>query len=246
MIMKKKKENNWHQWLMQFLISVLGTAIGVGLTFAVSKLVESSKKEQAQRLTAMMVIDDMEKSLEIVKHIKEDEEQRYLAAQYVMGHLSEIDSLSYDTLTLVSNYIMDGTYISTDLEFGESGEKVFQSAQDAWMNLNDVSFIRNVDEFYKSRKMLKRAIQDHYSWQKPVSKAENDEMLTNSDILDSWKKFNIYLKSKLEESRTQKYIKQHPQRMQFYNDIMEQWNNWIEDSKSLMGISDKEMEKFRE
>lgn len=80
--MKDKKRHDSRQWRKDFLISVLGTAIGVGLTFAVSKIVENNKKEEAQRVTAMMVIDDMEKSLEIVRFIKEDEEKRNLAAQY--------------------------------------------------------------------------------------------------------------------------------------------------------------------
>lgn len=93
--MKDKKRHDSRQWWKDFLISVLGTAIGVGLTFAVSKIVENNKKEEAQRVTAMMVIDDMEKSLEIVRFIKEDEEKRILAAQYVMEHLAEIDSISY-------------------------------------------------------------------------------------------------------------------------------------------------------
>lgn len=243
--MKDKKRHDSRQWWKDFLISVLGTAIGVGLTFAVSKIVENNKKEEAQRVTAMMVIDDMEKSLEIVRFIKEDEEKRNLAAQYVMEHMAEIDSISYDTLSLVANYIIDGSFYSTETEFSESGEKVFQSAQDAWMNLNDISFIRSVDEFYKSRAVFRNALQTHYSWRKPVSKTENDEMLTNTDILDSWKNYNTYLKGKLEEPRTQKYINQYSHRMQFYDDVIEQWSSIIADCKNLMNISDTEMEEFR-
>ena len=243
--MKDKKRHDSRQWWKDFLISVLGTAIGVGLTFAISKIVENNKKKEAQRVTAMMVIDDMEKSLEIVRFIKEDEEQRNSAAQYVMEHLSEIDSIPYDTLSLVANYIIDGSFYSTETEFSESGEKVFQSAQDAWMNLNDISFIRSVDEFYKSRAVFRNALQTHYSWRKPVSKSENDEMLTSTDILDSWKNYNTYLKGKLSESKTRKYIDQHSHRMQFYDDVIGQWSSIIDDCKNIMNISDSEMEEFR-
>lgn len=244
--MNNNQSSNWKQWWAQFLISVLGTAIGVGLTFAVSKKVENNKMEQAQRLTAMMVIVDMEQSLETICRIKADEEQRYQAALYVQNHLSEIDSISYDTLSLIANYIMDGSYVNTDLEFSESGEKVFQSAQDAWMNLNDISFIRSVDEFYKSRSVFKHVIQNHYTWQKPVSKAENDEMLTGSDILDSWKKYNLYLKSKLEEPKARKYISHHSNRMDIYNSMIEQWSECIAYCKTLMHITDEEMKEFKE
>lgn len=242
---KDRKTTESRQWWKDFLIGVLGTAIGVGLTFAVSKIVENNKKEEAQHVTAMMIIDDMENSLEIVRFIKEDEEQRDLAARYVLEHLSAIDSISYDTLSLVANYIIDGSFYSTETEFSESGEKIFQSAQDAWMNLNDISFIRSVDEFYKSRAVLRDAMQTHYSWRKPVSKAENDEMLTNTDILDSWEKYNTYLKSKLSEPKTLKFINQHSHRKQFYDDVIEQWSSIIADCKNLMSISDAEMEEFR-
>ena len=243
--MKESKKRDSRQWWKDFLISVLGTAIGVGLTFAVSKIVENNKKEEAQHVTAMMIIDDMENSLEIVKFIKKDENQRHLATQYVMENLENLDSIPYDTLSLVANYIIDGSFYSTETEFSESGEKIFQSAQDAWMNLNDISFIRSADEFYKSRAVFRNAIQTHYSWKKPVSKTENDEMLTNTDILDSWKKYNTYLKGKLSEPRTQKYINQHSHRMQFYDDVIEQWSSIIADCKNLMNISDTEMEEFR-
>ena len=243
--MKESKKRDSRQWWKDFLISVLGTAIGVGLTFAVSKIVENNKKEEAQHVTAMMIIDDMENSLEIVKFIKKDENQRHLATQYVMENLENLDSIPYDTLSLVANYIIDGSFYSTETEFSESGEKIFQSAQDAWMSLNDISFIRSVDEFYKSRAVFRNAIQTHYSWKKPVSKTENDEMLTNTDILDSWKKYNTYLKGKLSEPRTQKYINQHSHRMQFYYDVIEQWSSIIADCKNLMNISDTEMEEFR-
>lgn len=243
--MKKDINNNWKAYLIKFIISVLGTSIGVGLTFTVSKIVENSKKKQAQRITAMMVIDDMEKSLEIVENIRMDEESRHAAIVYTMEHLNAIDSISKDTLTLVANYIMEGSYISTNLEFSESGEKVFQSAQDAWMNLNDIGFIRKADEFYKTRTIFKNSLVTHYYWVKPVSKTENDEMLLNSDILDSWDKYNTYLKNKLEDSRTQKFVSLYPSRMAFYNNIIAQWKNWIEDCKKLINITDEDMEKFR-
>ena len=44
----------------QFFISVLGTAIGVALTFIVSGMLERRHKAQAQRLTAIMVIHDID------------------------------------------------------------------------------------------------------------------------------------------------------------------------------------------
>ncbi len=48
-------------------MTVLGTAIGVALTFIVNGAVARHNKEQAQRLTAIMVIHDIDNSVKIVK-----------------------------------------------------------------------------------------------------------------------------------------------------------------------------------
>lgn len=42
---KEDNRKERRSWWMQFLISVIGTAIGVGLTFAVSNRLENRKKE---------------------------------------------------------------------------------------------------------------------------------------------------------------------------------------------------------
>ena len=65
----KRKERR--SWWMEFIISVIGTAIGVGLTFAVSNRIENRKQEQAQRMTAMMVIHDIDESIERVQSLKD-------------------------------------------------------------------------------------------------------------------------------------------------------------------------------
>lgn len=56
----KNNKKDVNPWWMQFWIAVLGTSIGVGLTFMVSGLLENRSRQQAQRQAAMMVIDDLD------------------------------------------------------------------------------------------------------------------------------------------------------------------------------------------
>ena len=240
----KLKDIATHWWI-EFLISVIGTSIGVGLTFAVTKMVEDSKQTKSQRLTAMMVIDDMEKNIEIVNRIKDVEQQGYDVTQQVMLQIDRIDSIAVDTLVIVFNYIVEGTYMNSNMVFSEAGEKVFQTTQEAWNNLSDVTFIRNVEEFYKSRTMFSDALQTFYFWRKPISKAEADSLLTCTDLLDSPHNYASFLKQRLQQHKTERYLAFYANRMLFYSNIARQWTDWAEANKFLMNITDKQMDKFR-
>lgn len=243
----KKKGIVLNEWWKQFLTSILGTAIGLGLTFSVDKCVDNHKKEEAQRLTAMMVIYDIDKSIETVRNIKEHESQGFQLTQYVMERLERIDSIHVDTLNQILQYISDGLGYDTSLEFSESSEKMFHSTQDAWMNLDDVSFIRNVEDFYKTRATFKKALQDYAYWKKPVSKAETEDGLTNTDIFyGSWQAFTAFLRSKLESQRCSNYLRNYFFRVQQYNSIIELWTESNEANKFLMNITDDELKEFAE
>ncbi|MBO6080817.1 MAG: hypothetical protein J6P54_07625, partial [Bacteroidales bacterium] len=79
--MEKKNKSRASLW-MQLLISIIGTAIGVGLTFAVSSWMDNRKKEEAQRLMAIMVIHDIDESINTLKTLKEGMETEYNAMVY--------------------------------------------------------------------------------------------------------------------------------------------------------------------
>ena len=98
MNMEKKKKRKVSLW-KQLLISIIGTAIGVGLTFAVNNWMDKRHKQQTQRLMAIMVIHDIDESINTLKTLKEDMETEYNATLYVREHLDQLDSVPNDTLS---------------------------------------------------------------------------------------------------------------------------------------------------
>ena len=242
---KKNKIPFFNPWLKQFLTSVLATSIGLGLTFTVNKTVDNSKKEQAQRLTAMMVIHDMDESIETLKKIREREEYDHNVTKYVIDNLDKLESLSDDTLNIAMRYLCEGTSLSSDLEFNESSEKMFHSSQEAWSTLNDVSFIRNIEDFYKDRATFKQLL-SFYAWQKPVSKSETDSMATNTDVFSSLDTFTDFLKHILGSKRCDNYMENYENRLSFYDDLLKDWANRNNENKFLMNISDEELAEFVE
>ena len=250
--MNKTKDKNkkvLSPWWKGFLTSILGTTISIALTFGTTALVNSKKKADAQRLTAMMIIQDIDNSIETLRNIMEHEEKCYNAAQYATNHIDSIAALSEDTLNLLLHYIMPGTSVSSNREFDDSKERIFHSSQDTWSNLNDVAFVNNIESFYKDRRMIQELMKtggDFYIWVKPTSKEEAIHVI-QSDILSGSKdNFISYMEKRLKEERVKNYISNYYQRKQFFQQIVEGWSGLNEENKFLMNITEEDFNTFKE
>ena len=242
----KKKTESMSPWWRQFLTTMLATSIGLGLTFAINRMVENNKRAKAQRTTAITVIDDIDMSIATLKNIRDHEEKGYYAALYLSERLDSLDAVPDSTLNLVFHYLCEGSVVSTEHEFDESVEKMYHGAQEARSNLSDVPFIRNVEDFYKSRALTRNVIGSFAYWRKPVSNDETNDVLMSAAIMNAREGFCDFLKSKLTEERCKMYIKKFVNRIQFYNSTLEEWINMNEENKFLMNITDKELKEFIE
>lgn len=242
----KKNKLRLTPWWKGFLTSILGTTISIALTFGTTALLNRYKKKEAQRLTAMMVIDDVNKSIETLKNIRQNELDGYNAAMYMMTHLDSIYYVPIDTVELAVNYLAEGVDVNSEQTFNESGERMFHSTQEAWTNLKDVTFIRNVEDFYMIRNMLKNVMAENPFWSRPVSKAESDSILTSTDLLDVEEKRISYITKLLKSFRCRKFLSNYSIRLQAYDQLIEDWVNVNEENKFLMNITDEEMKEFVE
>lgn len=245
---KEDNRKERRSWWMQFLISVIGTAIGVGLTFAVSNRLENRKKEQAQRLTAMMVIHDIDESIDRVKSMKDDMEQQYDATIFAMSHLDQMESLSFDTLVLALTYIVAD---DEAFSFDTSKEKIFHSSPDTWQNLGSMKFIDNVQSFYFNRQSFLETYNKSVYWKRPVSTREFEEISVYDESLSIeqyqdlyYSKLRIFLKEKLAETSVQHYINYAAWRMLEITNMIGEWIKINNENKFLMSITDEELEAY--
>ncbi|MBP5650772.1 MAG: hypothetical protein J6X01_06845 [Bacteroidales bacterium] len=239
---KDRKERR--SWWMQFLISVVGTAIGVGLTFAVSKAVENHNQEQAQRLTAMMVIHDIDETIDLLKAMKEKEDQSYNAAMFTMEHLDQMDSVPIDMIEKVLVFILAD---DQEFRFNTSNEKVFHSSQDTWKNIGSIKFIDNAQTFFYERQEVQEVCNKADNWQRPVTMKEYNMMNVENGILTSeetrllaWK----FLRDKLMDKKVQYFIHLSPWRSIQYKTFIDSWSRMNDENKFLMSITDEEMEDY--
>ena len=204
---KEKKKEMKKSWWMQFFISVLGTAIGVGLTFAISHRVENRKKEQAQRLTAMMVIHDIDESVQSLKTLKENTSTLYEAMLFIREHLDQLDVVPDDTVYKAISFLTSNDQI---FRFDTSKEKIFHSSPETWQNLGSMKFIDNVQSFYFERQAFQDLQNNSSLWLKPIPITALEKLqIDNSNItLDEYvNQSNALLREFLREQLADDHIK---------------------------------------
>ena len=233
---------------MQFLISVMGTAIGVGLTFAVSHRIENRKMQQAQRLTAMMVIHDIDESVKSLKTLKENMETQYNALLFVREQFDQLDSVPIDTINKVVDLI---TSYDQDFRFDMSKEKIFHSSPETWQNLGSMKFIDNVQSFYFERQSFQDLQNKSSIWIKPISLSEyeklqiDDSNMSLEEYLDKYYALlRNFLKNQLNDDHIKYYIDCTPYRLNALVELIENWMNMNDENKFLMSITDEELENY--
>ena len=233
---------------MQLLISIIGTAIGVGLTFAVNNWMDNRKKEEDQRLMAIMVIHDIDESINTLKSMKENMETMYNAALYVREHLDQLDSVPNDTLDNALYFIIE---TEDEFRFDNSKEKIFHSSPETWQNLGCMKFIDNVQYCYYSRQEFQDAYNKSSFWQKPVSMNETERLkLDNSNLsLDEY--FEQYLanerefiKEKFQDESVSYFISVAPRKLGIIKDYIRYWSRVNDENKFLMSITDDELDSY--
>jgi hypothetical protein len=241
--MEKKRTRKQMDW-QQFFITVVGTAIGVALTFVVSGILERRNKAQAQRLTAIMVIHDIDNSVKIIEDMKKEEEQSGELLRFAMKQRDHLEAMPFDTLTTVLGILTDS---HSDFSFDSSKEKIFNSDLDTWQNLGNMAFLDNVQSFYHYRQGVQDGVNQSTMWERPIPNEEymqlimGDEWVTEEEYAAAIQPF---LKEKLHENRVAYYINTSSARLNYMTQVIDYWTGLNNENKFLMGISDRELEDY--
>ena len=236
---------NWKQ----FLVTLLGTSIGVALTFTLNGMRESHKKERAQRLTAVMVIHDIDNTVKTLERIKRQEEVQSAKALLWRDQPDSLMTAPYDSIDAVLTWLFND---GQDYRFDDSKERIFHSSQDSWQNLGSVKFIDNVQSFFHNRQLLQDYINKNELFAYPVSQKEFREYsfeqysiqkkINSLDDMDQM--VRKYLKEKLSDRQVMFFLDASSSRLSFYEQYIDAWTRLNDENKFLIGITDQEMDDY--
>ena len=246
------KKNIIAPWSKQLLISILGTAIGVGLTFAVDRKMENDKQKRAQRETAIMAVCDIDEIIQQLKDEMHREDDLFQVAMYVSTHQEQIDAMREDTIDKTFEYLYDDPAKVKDWTI-DTKENAFNSSMEARKNLGNNKFYENMQSSYYVRRSLMKKMEQDPVFRKPVRSETYEQYLQQLGYqqLDAMKKFKPYLEARksmvkkfLAGGETMIYIKRYFPRREAYELAISSLQRLNRENKLLMNISKEDIEEY--
>ena len=234
---KLSKGDIWKELFLTFI----ATTLSIVLTFGTAYYLDNKAKKATGRQTAMMVIHDMETSINDIREMAKNDATLYEVVKAVIVNPSRIDSLSEDSLYQVVSYLMNDTGKEI-YRYDDANERVFLSSQDSWKNIDNPSFTDAVQKFYLIRHEFFDEINNSQVWKIPIDgdmlykhMVDHQEQITDIRAL---------LKHFIGGKEVKYYLSYSSGRQYHANRTA----NSIEDisnyCKFTMGITDEELEEY--
>lgn len=158
-----------------FFRTFLATTISIVLTFGTSAVLERREKKQSQKQMCMMLLHDIDESMEVIKESAKQFDQLYALQQQFRQNPSDWEDME-KRIKLIS--------VMPSVQFNESFEKIFNSSPDIWSTIDDAVFIDNVNECYQKRQSFKdKVLSELNDLQYGLLEAPVDKFL-NADVVN--------------------------------------------------------------
>ncbi len=229
----------------EIFMTVIATTISIILTFGTAAWQEKCKKDELRRQMAMMVINDVDKTISVVEKMLAREDEGFSATRYVKDHLDNFETISLDSVNMFLGYISNLS-ISTDREFNMSNEHIFNSSQESWNTLENIPFIENVQSIYHIRSLLNKAIETHYLFRKPISDEEIYRLVMVDNVFKDKATLKAFCEKWINDQRTLSYQNYDYDRRELFKKTLYEIRNLNESNKFLMNITDDDMKEFVE
>lgn len=135
--------------IKQFFLSLVATTVSIALTFGTAAIVDHHKKNAAKKEMVMMVISDIDETIEMIERSDTILREVSKLEQELAVHPEYFDSLSskiVPVMQLVGN------------DYSETAEKIFTTSIETFNTIGDVNFVNEVSSFYITRHKYKEEI----------------------------------------------------------------------------------------
>lgn len=144
---KNQTEKGSKMFWGSLLRTILGTTISIILTFGTNALIQRHRRAQDRKMTAMMVLSNIESFAQTLEKRSERMAPNDSIAAWLL-------CMSYEDLELLPsnelNELIDRATDVATLNHDHSAENVFSNYIDTWKNVNNAQFIDNVGSCFSA------------------------------------------------------------------------------------------------
>lgn len=217
----------------QFGMLVFGTTVSLVLTFGTAELVNAHQRAKDRKLTALMVMSNIDKFAQQLDKVADDA----ATADTAIVWLCNIPKDSLDIMDGGKLYsvIRKALHISV-LTSDKSAESIFSNSIETWKNMGNFHFIDNVGECFS----IMRFCEEH--WNNSVGEIQSTftEIRTHPD---SYAGANIYSKIVQAQNMRQKFLYVHSLRSWAkHNAAILRYMN--KKNMAVIGVTEKDMMDF--
>ena len=162
------KKGNRNTFWKGLLLTILGITISIILTFGTNSLIQQYRKVQDRKMTAMMVMSNIESFARTLEKRSDRMARNDSIAAWLL-------CMSYEDLELLPEKELDGlisqaTFVAT-LNHDHTAENIFTNNIDTWKNINNAQFIDNVGSCFSA---INGVEEQFNQWVKEVPEAIHD------------------------------------------------------------------------
>lgn len=135
------------------LYTFLGTTISILLTFGTSQLVSMHRQAQDRKMTALMVMGNIERFAQSLDQISDHLSQCDTVATILLGiPLDSLDSPEYQPFIQRLVYAFPAQVLTYD----RTAEQIFSNSIETWKNMGNFSFIDNVGNCFSTMESIEK------------------------------------------------------------------------------------------
>ena len=126
---------------------VLGTTVSLVLTFGTAQLIEKGQRAKDRRLTALMVMSNIEAFAQQLDGLYSRMDEADTASTWLLDHpVEKLELLPENQL----REILATAYVRDAITYDKSTENIFSNNIDTWKNLGNFQFIDNVGKCFST------------------------------------------------------------------------------------------------
>ena len=241
------EENKKNYWILTFLCSAVATILGIGVTFGTTALINSRHERELQRMSAMMLIHNMDESIAKMNEDYHSDENALGQLLHIYNNPGELNRMTAgnDTVQQVAGLLLTGF---RPMQFSELTEEKVSGNNDLMTTLDNLQFIDNVNKFISLRKEYLAQYQfyvyenGHQDQIRELVAKYADRQLQAVNFEDGKADFRPMLKSMLDHRfQMLNYISYVATNVQNCKSSVFEMEKLNKQNKKLMGITDKDI-----